>query len=442
MIGIRLAAAVLLAGCATHAPTGAPSLAPPLDEDDPAARRGLVGDALDGYRAAYLLTWNGARIGEAREWFVAAEQGGHRFERTERVVVRRAGQLATLRTTIAVDLDEWVTPQRIEVLREGGVSRTRTEATREQDGTWRVLHGTAPERLVDGAAVPSTLVPLLVAAGHAAPGRAFGGPVLVEGAALSLAHVTVTIAADGASARAELATAVGRLRGEVRLDERGFVVAAGLGAALQSQRVDEVLLAATFEPPEIVDSAALTVAGAASTGSGLRLTLEGVAAAPPVVPELAEQSVVIGPEGAWEVFVEATTPQPSLAKVRARTRRVSDFLRDDLSLSAFTPEEALAARAGDCTAHAVLLAAELADDGYDTRLVTGYLLDDGALRRHRWVLVKLPHRWLAVDPMYDEVPASSAHFALAVHGASPDELAFIDDVAFAGWGSATARFAE
>jgi hypothetical protein len=41
--------------------------------------------------------------------------------------------------------------------------------------------------------------------------------------------------------------------------------------------------------------------------------------------------------------------------------------------------------------------------------------------------------------MYDEAPASAAHVALAVHGSTLDELAFIDDVAFAGWDGAGAR---
>src|SRR6266540_434381 len=40
-------------------------LAPPTYEDDPAARAALVAAAMDGYRAGFLLTWNGRRIGEA-----------------------------------------------------------------------------------------------------------------------------------------------------------------------------------------------------------------------------------------------------------------------------------------------------------------------------------------------------------------------------------------
>jgi hypothetical protein len=53
--------------------------------------------------------------------------------------------------------------------------------------------------------------------------------------------------------------------------------------------------------------------------------------------------------------------------------------------------------------------------------------------------VQVGGAWLAVDPMLDEVPASPAHVALAVHGTSLDELAFVDDVAFSGWAHARAE---
>ena len=42
--------------------------------------------------------------------------------------------------------------------------------------------------------------------------------------------------------------------------------------------------------------------------------------------------------------------------------------------------------------------------------------------------------------MYDEAPASPRRLALAVHGATPDEVALVDEVAFAGWEGASARW--
>jgi hypothetical protein len=144
----------------------------------------------------------------------------------------------------------------------------------------------------------------------------------------------------------------------------------------------------------------------------------------------------------WSVTLAAPPPPRAaglLAEVRERTRHVATVLEQDLGVASLDPDEALAAGRGDCTAHALVLADLLGDRGYPTRLVTGYVLDDGALRRHRWLLVQVAGEWVPVDPMRGEVPASPAHLALAVHGAGLDELAFVDDVAFAGWESARAE---
>lgn len=423
--------------------------APPSDEDDPAARAGLLGAALDGYHASYVLTWNGARIGEARERFFADEtaDGGYRFERSERIVVRRGDAVSSARTIILIETDQALTARHILVDRTTGPAHVRAEGTRLSDQGWRITFGAEPARLVDGNAVPSTLVPLLVAGAGASAGVAFDGPVLVEGSWLAQAHLVVTLAggADdgGATARADLQTAAGPLRSEARLDAHGFLAEAGLGAALASQRVDDArALAAEFDPPEIVDSSALAVAGAGADdvgAGGLHLYVANVKAPPPVVPELAEQLVSTGAGGAWDVSVDPTpvsTGSAAFREVKDRTGHVARALRDDLGLASLTPAEALAAGSGDCTAHAVVLQRDLEDRGYEARLVTGFLLDDGALRRHRWVLVKVNRRWVPVDPMYDEAPASPRHLALAVHGTSPDELAFVDDVVFAGWSDA------
>lgn len=433
--------ALILGACA--ATPGGRGVAPPAYEDDPAARAGLLGAALDGYRAAFVLTWNGERIGEARERFYAAPdaEGGYRFERTERVVLRRAGAVSTAQTRISIDLDLAMSARRVRVDRDNGHGRVQAQATRNLDEGWRITYGASPPRLVDGAAVPSTLIPLLVAADGAPPGAAWQGPVLVEGAGLAHARLAVLIDADGRTAHAVYDTAAGPLRAEAVLDDRGFIAEAGVGAAVQSRRATEEELAADFTPPEVVDASAVTVAGAVPDAAGsLRLSISGVKAPPPILPELPDQAIALRPGGTWDVTVEPT-PRPRRGTdddVRERTSWVSRRLADDLQVAALTPEEALAAGRGDCTAHALVLERELDDRGYDARLVTGFILDDGMLRRHRWVIVRVGADWLPVDPMFDEVPASPAHLALAIHGASPDELAFIDDVAFAGWSTATA----
>lgn len=442
----QLLAALALAVC-TACGGGARQLAPPVDVDDPAARADLMAPALDGYRAAYVLRWNGRRIGDARERFYAhaSEVGSWRFERDERIEVRRGGVVSSARTHIVIDLDDALSARRLVVERWTGPQRTVGEATRLVDESWRIEYGSAPARLVDGEAVPSTLVPLLVAAGGARAGRAFEAPVLVEGAGLAVARLAIDVDTDRRVARARLETAAGTLRADARLDERGFLVAGGAEEALASRRATEEQLAEPFDPPEIVDSAAVAVTGVVPADDApLRLAVDDLRATPPVLAEIAAQKVTAGDKG-WRITVEPIEVRDGdreLREVTERTRHVARMLGDDLGLSSLDASEALAAGRGDCTAHAVVLQKLLLDRGYDARLVTGFILDDGALRRHRWVTVRVRGEWIPVDPMYDEVPASPAHVALAVHGSSLDELAFIDDVAFAGWTGVTARVVQ
>jgi hypothetical protein len=441
---LRRAALVLLLA----APLGAcgPSkkdLAPPNYEDDPAARSAMLASALEGHRAAFVLTWNGQRIGEARETFVAEESalGGYRFERSERVMVRRGDAISVARTVITVDVDPAMVARKVVVARENGSVQARSEAVRMSDNGWRISADGVEARLVDGAAVPATLVPLLVAAGRG-QGVVYDGPVLVEGAGLARARLRVEIV--GREAHARYQTAAGELRASARLTEDGQVEEAGLGAQLGSRRATETELAEAFDPPEIVDASAIKLMGATRLDD-VRILVSGVRVPPPALPEIPEQTIVSGPNGVLEIRVTpAAWPQAgdgAWREVRERTEWVSSTLTDDLRVTALSASEAIAAGRGDCTAHAVVLDAELRARGYETRLVTGFVIESGALNRHRWVAVRIGKRWIPVDPMFDEVPAQPTHIALAVHGASPDELAFIDDVVFAGWTEASASWA-
>ena len=430
----------VLCACAHSAPH---SVAPIDDVDDPAARSGEVAAALDGYHAGFKLLWNGKRIGDAVESFASAPEalGGWRFERSEHVAVRRGGKIANARTRVVIDTDSRLLARRVVVERWVGATKTSGEATRLRDDGWQVRFGSNPPRAVDGAAVPSTLVPLLVAAGGAAPGRAFAAPVLVEGAGLAVAHLELDIATDRRRAQALVETAAGPLRAEALLDERGTLAAAGSPSGVSSERVSSAVLDESFDPPEVVDSSAVAVRGDSALPADLRLRIHDVTVAPVKLPDLPLQKVEVTPAGDWTVDVARSAAPRSgdLGEVRALTHHVAETLADDLGVAALAPDEARAAGRGDCTAHAVVLAADLVARGYATRLVTGYLYQSGALRRHRWVLVQVAGAWLAVDPTLDEVPASPAHVALAVHGASFDELAFVDDVAFAGWDHARAE---
>src|SRR5262249_57104565 len=95
-----------------------------------------------------------------------------------------------------IDADERLSARRVVVERWVGPARSRGEAVRLPDDGWRIRFGAAAVRIVDAAAVPSTLVPLLIAGAGAASGRAFAAPVLVEGAGLAEARLAIDISPD------------------------------------------------------------------------------------------------------------------------------------------------------------------------------------------------------------------------------------------------------
>ena len=109
---MRLAPLLLLCACAHERHV----LTPPDEIDDPAARLTIRPVDLDGYQAAFRLTWNGERIGEARESF-RRDGAGWRFERNEHVAVRRGGKVANARTRVVIDTDARLLARRVMVER-------------------------------------------------------------------------------------------------------------------------------------------------------------------------------------------------------------------------------------------------------------------------------------------------------------------------------------
>src|SRR5262249_38729450 len=271
---------------------------------------------LAGYEAAFRLTWNGERIGDARERFVR-DGDGWRFERNERIQVLRSGALATARTRVTIAVDDVLVPRRIDVERETGPAPAPGPAgrgVRLRGGWWQIVDGGAPGRIVAAAAVPSTLAPPLVAARGA---RGYDGPILVEGAGLASARIVVEVA--GRVSRTRFITAAGEIRSEARLDDRGFVAVAGGSVGLASERVPPATLDAPFAPPEIVASPAVPVVGRAPGGRELRLTITGVAAAP---PQRVDFQQVAASGDTWRVVVDEAAVSPP-ADVRERTHHVA-----------------------------------------------------------------------------------------------------------------------
>lgn len=431
---------------------------------------------LIGYEAHFVITWQGARIGDASEALRAHGAGEVRFERRERITVRRGDALAHNETLLVIDTDAALRARHVAMRQLSNGAMHRWEARRNRDGDWLITSAEEPARLVSGNAVPAELVPLLLAtarattAGATSAGVAFDGPVMLAGYGFAAAHLRMQ-AADERTVTATLSTPGGALRGRFFLGPGGTVMRVRSEDGSGAIRVDAATAAAPFTPPEIVDAASLPLVLPPSHAGPIHaLVIERVSAARALPPALPGQRIEVRPDG-WHVHLApgdadappassahppATVPQAALARLAARiiaesspatireeafalARATAALLDDDLGAPVGGARTALAQGRGDCTAHSLLFAALAQARGIPTRLVTGYRLDGARLVRHRWALVAVDGVWIAVDPTYGEAPAAPRLLGLAIHGPRMAELALADDLAFAGLAGARAR---
>ncbi|MDI6851437.1 MAG: transglutaminase-like domain-containing protein [bacterium] len=78
-----------------------------------------------------------------------------------------------------------------------------------------------------------------------------------------------------------------------------------------------------------------------------------------------------------------------------------------------TATDVLRERRGDCNEHAVLFAALARASGIPADIVVGLIYQDEAYYYHAWNMVYLGGKWIFVDPIFAEFPASLSHLALA-----------------------------
>ncbi len=223
-----------------------------------------------GYEAHFEIAWNGARVGDASEYLRLRQGHGMRFERRERITVRRGEALAHSETDIGIELDADFQAQRVTVHSiASGMMRTGV-AQRNRHGDWSVEFADEPERRVPGRAVPAEIVPLLLArAAHSDPGAdrdrvgevRFEGPVLLAGYGFAVADLRVEQEAPGRLV-ALLSTPEGTLRSRFFLAQGGTISRIQGEGGVGARRVTAAALAAPFTPPEIVDAASVPVAGA------------------------------------------------------------------------------------------------------------------------------------------------------------------------------------
>lgn len=201
-------------------------------------------------------------------------------------------------------------------------------------------------------------------------------------------------------------------------------------------------------PRDILTATALANEGlrVARPREARRLTVQIAGAIPPI-PEACGQTVgerggetltvtiAAGPcPGPFTASDLAATlyenkDDPAVTKAAARWKGIADrarLLREVISFvnrhisdknyrhGTLSASETLAARAGDCTEHAVLAVALLRALGIPARNLYGLVLSgDGRFFFHQWIEAYTGDAWMAADPTFGSVPADAARIVLS-----------------------------
>lgn len=267
-------------------------------------------------------------------------------------------------------------------------------------------------------------------------------------------------------------------------DDRGRALQTTLelfpGLPLTLVEADRDLALAAVSPPEILASTLVVPEGRLREPRGLRraiyeVRVSGSADAAPTLPSAGAQHAVPAGPGLWRVTVDLDEPQgdstppgdedrrpsayvgsddPEVVRLAGRAlggktlseaetaealrRFVHGFVRTrDLSVGFATAGQVARTAQGDCTEHAVLLAALLRARGIPSRVVSGLLYVDRFLGReavfgyHLWTQAWLtpvgsPGRWVDLDATLGERPFDAAHVALGTSALA--EGAFSNDL--------------
>lgn len=447
-------------GPATEARTHAPLASRAGDEPSRTLLR--------GYEAHFHITWNGARVGDASE-SLRPRSDELRFERRERITVRRGDALAHSELDLVIDMDTGLRARRVAVRQIASGAVRHGVARRNARGDWVVTYGDEPVRMLPGDIVPAEQIPLVLAASPARAAVRFDGPVMLPGYGFAVAHLRLeTVAGDARHLLATLSSPEGELRSRFVFGQGGTLLRVEGEDGSGAERVDPAAAAAPFTPPEVVEAASIPLAEALAGREPALVVLEPMAPGRALPPPLPGQRVLPG-HGVWQVRLGrgdelppaiasgpyppvAPEPEPdtALARLAARiiaqssaagseraqafalARATAALLADDLGATAASAHGALMLGRGDCSAHAVLFAGLARARGIEVRLVTGLRVDQDRLVRHRWAIVAVDGVWIAVDPTHGEAPSSARLIGLAVHGTRTAELALADEIAFAG----------
>jgi len=401
----------------------------PLASQDKPKTKGTTADSGPALHTSnYYLTWNGKRIGEARERFFRSD-AGVRIIRSEQIRVMRGGEPVESETEIVIHADKNLHATRVDLnARAGAVVRTG-HALRADDGRWVIALEGEPVRKAPAEAVPLELVPYLVGKRGASD---YQSTVMLAG--YGFAITTMKLAHEGRRGKAVLQTEWGDIETSLVLNDDGALVRAATGST-GSVRVGAERLRERFTPPELPGLSTISVRGKAPATGGI-LAINNTQRQPP--PAIGGQAVSLTKNG-WRI--QFSDPHAVSKKVATLTREVDNLLQDSHDAPGAGGADALELGRGDCTAHATLFVDLAAEQGIEARLVTGFRLDGNKLFRHRWVAVRQGNEWVQVDPTFGEAPVSPGHHvALAVHGDSTAQIALVDEAVFRGLDHANASW--
>lgn len=373
----------------------------------------------------YHLTWQGKRLGEAKEVYHRSADGV-RLIRHEEIRITRSGVPVDIETEIVIHADSKLRASRVELSSRAGAITRKGHAVRADDGQWVIALEGEPVRKAPADAIPLELVPYLVA--HLGQEN-FRSKVLLAG--YGYAVTDLLIDRNGRRGKAILKTKWGDIETQLNMAGNGSLLSTETGST-GSVRVEGDRLNERFRRLELPETSSIPV-----RGRGSELLVSNVLRQPP--PALSGQSVSLRKNG-WRIQFDSK-PAGVSAQVRRLAREVDSLLSDAHDAPGAGGQDALNLGRGDCTAHSTLFVDMASELGIESKLVTGYRIDENKLVRHRWVVVRQGSRWVQVDPTYGEAPVKPGqHLALAVHGDSTSQIAIVDEAVFLGLGKASARW--
>ncbi len=375
----------------------------------------------------YHLSWQGKRIGEAREVFHRSASGV-RIIRHEAIRITRGGVPVDSETEIIIQATDALYATRVELRARAGAVTRQGQAIRADDGSWVIALEGEVVRKAPKSAVPLELVPYLVARSKKSH---YQGKVLLAGYGFAVTEMKLNH--DGRRGHVTLKTDWGDITSELRMAGDGSLQRADTGST-GSVRVGAKRIKEKFRRAELPGLSSIPL-----SGTGKILVVDNAQRPPP--PAIDGQSVSLRKKG-WRIQFDRQPVRVS-RRIKDLVREVDMLLKDSHDAPGAGAEDAMALGRGDCTAHSTLLVDLASEQKLEAKLVTGFRINDNKLVRHRWVTIKQGKTWIHVDPTFGEAPAAPGkHLILAIHGDSTAQIALVDEAVFQGLSAAKAKWVK